>query len=100
MCRDFGDCLGWIGLVEIAIDVIEEVALANTKRSNRATQLGFADRAERGQPRVVLLGTLPAALATRRGYEVYFDSFGGILGQRAAVAQRLVVGVGQHAHQS
>jgi len=93
MRRYFGDCLGWIGLVEIAVDVIEEMELTNTKGSGRVTQFGFADRAERGQPRVVVLGAMSAALATRRRHQICLDSFGGILCQRAAVAQRFIVGV-------
>src|SRR5262249_50873139 len=94
--NDLANHLTRIRLVEVAVGIIEEIDLANAQPSRRRIQLGLAYGAERRWAGVVAGVAEPAALAARRRHKVDLNSFGGILGQRAAITERLVVGVGQH----
>jgi hypothetical protein len=46
------------------------------------------------------VAAVAAAVAGRRGQQKDLDAFGCVFGERAAHAQRFVIGVGEHGHQS
>src|SRR5262249_62253898 len=79
MRHDLGDRLDWVGLVEIAVDITEKIDLVQAEDLRGGAQLGLADRAQCGQPRVVFGRALPAALAARRRDQIRFDALRGLL---------------------
>jgi hypothetical protein len=93
------DRLIWSGLVELAIDIVEEADLLEAQRACRQAQLGLAHPPQRRRAWVVVWGAGPAVLAARGRHQIGRDAFGGVSGQDAARPQRFVVGVGQDAHQ-
>jgi hypothetical protein len=91
------DRLGRIGLVEVAIEVVQELDLANAQHLRGGKQFGRAELTQRDRPWIIAWICLPAALAARRGNEIGFDARRRVLRQRAARAQCLVIGVGEDA---
>ena len=91
--------LGRISLVQVAVDVVQEMNLVETKRLPRGAQFSLANSAKRILTRICLRVTKPAAFPARCRDEIRFDALGGLFRQRTARTKRLVVGVGEHAHQ-
>src|SRR6266567_2920948 len=83
--------LGRRSLVQVAIDVIQEIDMADAKHSGGGCQLGLTDLAQCFQAWILLFPTEPAAFPACGGDEVRLDSLGGILGENAAVAERLII---------
>ena len=92
------DGLGGIGFVHVAVYVVEEGQLADAEGRSGALQLGGADTAQRIQARVFFGRAGPAALPACCGDEIGLNTLSAIAGERAAKAQALIIGVGQHAH--
>src|SRR5262245_10660228 len=96
MSHDLRYCLGWISLVQVTIDIIQEVDTTDTKDFGCCEQLGLADLAQRFQAWIFALFTKPATLAPGRSNEVRFDSLCSILREYTTVAQRFIVRMRQY----
>src|SRR5579864_7465550 len=83
----------WRCLIQVTIDVIQEIDLANTKHFGCCEQFGLAGLAECIGDWIVALVTEPAAFAPRGCDKVRLDSLGGVLRKYAAVAERLIIGM-------
>ena len=94
------DRLGRVGLVEVAVEVVEKLDVSNAQHLRSRQQLGRANLAERLRPRIGAWITLPATLAAGCGDEVEFDARRSILRQCAAGTQCLIVRVGEDTQQS
>ena len=79
-------------------------SLAARPRERRArrgrAQFCLSGAANDFGPRLCAFVVEPAALASRRRHDVCADPFPRILRQHAACSQRLIIGVGEHAHQA
>ena len=99
ICRDFGDRLARIGLIEVAVDVIEEMQVADSKRCGRATQFGLADGTERS-PAQGCPARRPASRARRAS--PLRDTSRPLQQHTLPACRRLpeqfIVGVGQNTH--
>src|SRR5260370_21825424 len=96
MFHDLRDHLGWLGLIQLAIQVIQKIDAANTKRFGRCEQFGFADLAESLSSWILLYAAEPATLPPCRCHKIWLNLLGGILCEYAAGAQRFIVGVSQY----
>ncbi|CAA9230774.1 MAG: hypothetical protein AVDCRST_MAG26-952 [uncultured Chloroflexia bacterium] len=99
VAHDLAGRLGGVSLVQVAVDVVEEGHVADAQRVCRVVELACPQLTQRTGAGIVGGVALPAALATRRREEVHFDVLGGIPGERAARAERLVVGMGKDGQQ-
>lgn len=68
MSHDLHDRLGWLGLIQIAIDVIQEIDAADTKHTSRCQQLSLTYLAQGFQAWIIALVTKPAAFAPGRSH--------------------------------
>lgn len=80
MSHDFGDGLGWIGLIQIPINVIQELDLAETKHFRGCTHFGLAPLAECLQPWILLFVAPPAPFSPRCYDQGGLNAFGSIFG--------------------
>src|SRR5947209_16370026 len=81
LCHSFSG----IGCIQFAIDVIQEIDMANTEYFSSCKQFGFAHPAQRFQSGITAFTAEPAALPTRRRDEVGFQAFGGVFREYAAI---------------
>jgi hypothetical protein len=95
-----GDGLGCVDAVERAVGVVEEADLAQAELLGRGPKLRLPRAPNHVRRRTRDRVPESAALAARRGHQVRRNPFGGRQGQGAAGAERFVVGMRQHAHQS
>src|SRR2546428_10834746 len=72
MPNNLGDRLCRGGLIQVTINVIQEIDLANTKRTGGCQQLGLASLTQRFQPWIIGLVAKPATLATRSSDKICF----------------------------
>src|SRR5262245_4008082 len=96
--HDLALCLYRIDTVEVFVDVIEKMNLADSQFSARRTQLGFtyfAHDLKRGSHDCI---SEAAALSPCRCKEIGLDSLSRISGESPAHSQRLIVGMRQDAH--
>ncbi len=89
-----------IDRVERAVRIAEERDLAHAQLLRRGPQLRLARLADDVGARTLAAVAEPATLAARRRDEIRLDAFRRVFRQRPARPQRLVVGVGEDAHQS
>jgi hypothetical protein len=87
-------------IIERAVGVVEEADLAQAELLRRSPKLRLPRAADHVRRRTRDRVPESAALAARRGHEVRRNPFGGRQGQGPAGAERFVVGMRQHAHQS
>src|SRR2546430_13873371 len=99
MSRDLRDHLGWIGLIQVTINVIQEIDTADSQHPGGCQQLLLAYLAQRFQSWILALVAKPATFTPGRCDEVGFDAFSDIFREDAAIAQRFIVGMCQYAHQ-
>src|SRR5262249_18644280 len=89
-----------IGTVEVSVDVIEKMNLADTQFPASRTQLGlthFTDPLNRGPHGCI---SEAAALSSCCCNEIGFDSLFRVSSESPAHPQRFIVGMRQDAHQS
>src|SRR6266487_6531049 len=77
-------------LVQVAINIIQEIDLADAKYPGGCQQLRLAYLAQCFQPWIITLVAKPATLSSRRCNEVRLDSLGGIFREDAAITQRFI----------
>ncbi len=80
MSHDFGDGLGWIGLIQLPIKVIQELDLAETKHFRGCKHFGLAPLAECLQPWILLFVAPPAPFSPRCYDQGGLNAFGSIFG--------------------
>ena len=89
-----------IDAVERTVGVPENDDLTDTKFLRCRAKLRLASRPDDFQSWTLLTVAETTTLAPRRGHDERLDPFRGVFRQRPARPQRLVVGVGEDAHQS
>src|SRR6185295_4214769 len=92
--------LGRDGAVQVPVDVIQKMNLADSQFLTRRAQFGLADFAHnlKGGPHGRI--SEAAAFPSCRSDEISLDTLTGVSCERPAHSQRFVVGMGQNTHQS
>ena len=91
--------LGRIDAVELAVEIVEHDHLAHAELVCRRAQLGLARAPDDVGPGPGSLVVESPALAARGGHHERLDPFARILRENPARPERLIVGMGEHAHQ-
>ena len=93
-----------IGAIEPLVGVVEQRDFAHAQRLGRGRSSASRIVASASDPGCsCVTGAMPtetACVAARGGHQEHVDALRGVLRERAAHAERLVVGVGQHGHQA
>src|SRR5690242_12228536 len=74
-----------IGYIQLTIDVIQEIDMANTEYFSSCKQFGFAHPAQCFQSGIIALTAHPATLSAGRRDEMGFQAFGGVFREYAAI---------------
>ena len=89
--------------VDRALEILEQLGSEPLTLSELSAKLGFPNLGERlpaGMLRRRAVTFVPSALPARGRQQRDLDALGRVLRQRAAAAERLVVGMREHRHQS
>src|SRR5262245_28515301 len=97
--RDLPLRLDGIRTVEVSVDVIEKMNLANPQLSACRSQLGLTHFAHNFKRRSYRGITKAASLAPRSCDEKCFDALFGVSGESPTHSQRFIVGMCKNAHQ-
>ncbi len=102
---DAVDDLAGRGAIELLVVIVEQPTSSRTPSTAAAARSSrLADRRQRTGAGVRLvvwrMAAIPARVASRGSQQGHVDAFRRVLRQRSAEAQRLVVGMRQHGHQS
>ena len=96
---DFFARLCPIDAIQLAIEVIQQAHLAHAKLACRGPQLGLACTPDDSRPRRRALVVEPPALAASRRHDEGLDAFSRVFRENPARSERLIVWMGEHAHQ-
>jgi hypothetical protein len=96
MCGDGGCSFSWVGLIQVAIYIVQQRDLPDAQCLCGGLEFCGAQGAKHVWAWIWAGGVRPPALTARRREQVGRHAFGGVCCQRAASAEGLVVRVGQH----
>jgi hypothetical protein len=94
------DRLGRVGIIEVAVAVVEKLDVSNAQYLRSRQEFDSAKLAERLPPRIGAWITLPATLAAGCGDEVYFAPATAYVTSIATSTQCLIVRMGEDTQQS
>src|SRR5687767_1334451 len=81
------DGLRWLGLIELAVRVVQKYNLSQAQHLSGGPEFSFALAAKGLRAGISFRLAQPASLAPRRGQKISFDPFGGVFSQAAAHPQ-------------
>ncbi len=91
--------LGSIGAIQLAVEIIQQADFTHAELARRRAQLGFPGLSDNRRPRRCALVVESAPFTARRRDDEGLDAFSRVFRENPSRPERLIVGMGKHAHQ-